>query len=114
MKRELQGFVWHTEKVTDLGNSPMAGLAALSRRVDIETDGLEKKFSSKAERELMHNVHVYGNDDNLLVEFHVDFLTVEDRLKKYAYYWGGGCICVSKLYMANDFSNSISLKHFIL
>ena len=57
--------------------------------MDEETNLLSKKYASKSARELLHNVHVYDEDGQTMVEFHVDFLHIEDRLKLYPDWTGG-------------------------
>ena len=54
-----------------------------------ETNLLCKKFTSLPARELLHNVHVYEKDGTTMVEFHVDFLHIDDRLQLYPDWTGG-------------------------
>jgi hypothetical protein len=90
-------------------------MALMSQRVDAETDLIAKKYGDRVQAELLHNVHVYTRkgvpgkergaavvcvDGDLeemveveiteqrMVEYHVDFLRVEERLGLYPY-WGG-------------------------
>jgi hypothetical protein len=51
-------------------------MACLARKLDLETDNIEKKYSHGPTSELLHNVHVYEDKSLLpgMVELHVDFL----------------------------------------
>ena len=115
--REHQQLVWHHVPLAELArsSSPLYKLALMSQRVDAETDLIDKKYGDRVQAELMHNVHVYtrtgvaGKErgstvvcidgdleemvqveitDQRMVEFHVDFLRVEERLRLYPC-WGG-------------------------
>ncbi len=91
--REYQNLVWHHRSLDDLAvESPhLHKLALLSRKLDADTDCIEKKFANLPTTELLHNVHVYTNnmdEGKSCVELHVDFLTVAERQRLYPF-WGG-------------------------
>jgi hypothetical protein len=113
--RQYQNLVWHHERLDRLQcmMPHMYDLALISKRVDLETNLIEKKLADNVQAELLHNVHVYlrhvprpcgtrrffpaGQLEEIVevkvvdeewVEMHVDFLDVRDRQDLYPF-WGG-------------------------
>ena len=115
--RECQQLVWHHAPLEELARSgsPAHKLALLSQRIEAETDLLQKKHGDRVQAELMHDVRVHTKksqpgketgravvcvDGDLeemvevqmveqrVVEHHVDFMRVEDRMRLHPC-WGG-------------------------
>ncbi len=77
-----------------MASSHLYKIACLARKLDLETDNIEKKYSHGPTTELLHNVHVYEDKSllpgivTLMVELHVDFLDMKERQRLYPC-WGG-------------------------